>query len=196
MVPCALLCCLWAKINSGWNWERDNQQANLMKAFTLPSRYFGLSSPRCWGFSWSRSPGRQPWLCLWKKKTKLRSALVFCLWAKHEKRALFHFLWSFSSPSCTPRQTGEQWFIDAVEQWLGEWMNILWAPVAVNKSWGAADKWVAHSTLDNGCWALVKWNLSSQVEFWHLQSVLSAVGKLAWHFCGSWFLNSVYAEES
>lgn len=39
------------------------------------------------------------------------------------------------------------------------WMNISWAPAAVNKSWGATDDCVAHFTLDNGCSALVNWNL-------------------------------------
>lgn len=101
-----------------------------------------------------------------------RSASVVYLWAKREMRSLFHLAWSFSSPSCTPEQMGERWFINAVEQWLGEWMNISWAPVAVNKSWGAADKWVARSTLDDGYFAPVKWNLL----FWYLQWVLSALG--------------------
>lgn len=133
------------KTSTSWNWGCDNQPANLMKAFPL-------------GLLYVQKPSKSAWLCFWKNPKKRRSALVFYYCTKHEKRSLFHFVWSFSSPNCTPRQMGEQWFIDAVEQWLGEWMNISWAPVTVNKSWGAADKWVAPSTLDNGFLS------SSQVE--------------------------------
>lgn len=81
----------------------SGQPANLMKPFPL-------------GYYMSKKPNKSAWLFFWINP-KRRSALVFYYCTKHEK-SLFHFVWSFSSPNCTPRQMGEQWFIDAVEQWL------------------------------------------------------------------------------
>lgn len=145
MAPCAPLYCVWGK----------RVQAETGGVTTSRPTSWSLS---LWGYYMSRSPVSQP-DCAFEKTPRNEEVHWCSITALNMKRGLFSIWYeAFSSPNCTPRQMGEQWFIDAVEQWLGEWMNISWAPVTVNKSWGATDKWVAPSTLDNGFLS------SSQVE--------------------------------
>lgn len=178
LAPWALLHYLQGKISSGWNREHYNQQARHRMPFPpLPSSlgfpYKGVrASP----------PARSPWRLPFRKRPRKPEASWCSASEPDVKRGLGLSVWSSASPSCTHLN---RWGSSGLlMQWSShcrkDWMNISWAPVAVNKSWGAPDERVAHSTLDNGWSALVKWNLL----FWHVQSVPSIAGKLVCHFSG------------